>query len=280
MRVCLLGSGAADGWPNAFCACPACQSARRDHVLRGQTSALIDDVMIVDCGPQAPFQATRLGESLTGVRVLLYTHAHSDHFGPEALLYRSWADPKPLQVLGPPSVIQACEPWLAPTSSVELVEMHTGQTVELAGYEVTALPAAHRVFEAGDSFLFDITGPDGARILWASDTGPLPSTWFAQVTGAHYDLVFLEHTFGEYDLGGNHLNADGFAHTVTELRACSAVDDRTQVIAVHLGHHNGNERLLRERLALSGAHAGTDGLSVFAGVSSRSKRSRKSTLES
>src|SRR5699024_11411691 len=117
------------------------------------------DVMIVDCGPQAPFQATRLGESLTGVRVLLYTHAHSDHFGPEALLYRSWTDHKPLQVLGPPAVIQACKPWLAPTSSVELVEAHAGETVALAGLEVRALSAAHQGCDCGGSIMFSVHGP-------------------------------------------------------------------------------------------------------------------------
>lgn len=264
MRVCLLGSGAADGWPNAFCACPACHSARRDGVIRGQTSALIDDVMIIDCGPQAPFQATRLGESLTDVRVVLYTHAHSDHFGPESLLYRSWADQKPLQVVGPPALIAACEPWLAPDSPVDLIGVHAGDTVALAGYDVTALPAAHQVFEPGDCLLFDITDPDGARILWASDTGLLPPAWFAYVAGAQYDVVFLEHTFGERDLGGNHLNAEGFARTVTALRECRAVDDMTKLIAVHLGHHNGDERILGERLAASGAYAGTDGLTVCA----------------
>ena len=48
MEVVLLGTGAADGWPNPFCRCGSCGGARRLGVVRGQTSALVDDELLID----------------------------------------------------------------------------------------------------------------------------------------------------------------------------------------------------------------------------------------
>ena len=75
MEVVLLGTGAADGWPNPFCRCASCEDARRCGVLRGQTSALVDDELLIDCGPEAPGATSRLGRTLAGVGHLLITHA-------------------------------------------------------------------------------------------------------------------------------------------------------------------------------------------------------------
>ena len=58
-----------------------------------------------------------------------------------------------------------------------------------------ALAAAHGDAVTGDCLLWDVTGPDGARLLYATDTGPLcPETLSALAT---YDLVLLEETFGD-----------------------------------------------------------------------------------
>ncbi|MDQ1684587.1 MAG: adenosylcobinamide kinase / adenosylcobinamide-phosphate guanylyltransferase, partial [Frankiaceae bacterium] len=105
MRVVLLGTGSADGWPNPWCQCNSCEWMRRNGDLRGQTSALVDDVLLIDCGPEAPRAALRHGHTLAGVRHLLFSHAHPDHLGPAALLWRSWSDrTDPIDVAGPPAV--------------------------------------------------------------------------------------------------------------------------------------------------------------------------------
>ena len=51
MRVRMLGTGSSDGWPNPWCTCASCAAARADGVLRGQTSALVDDRLLIDLGP-------------------------------------------------------------------------------------------------------------------------------------------------------------------------------------------------------------------------------------
>ena len=115
MEVVLLGTGSADGWPNPFCSCASCNDARECGQIRGQTAALVDGALLIDCGPEIPRAAARLGHRLDSVTTLLFTHAHPDHVGPAALLFRHWAkERRQLRVVGPPAVLELCAPWVAP----------------------------------------------------------------------------------------------------------------------------------------------------------------------
>ncbi|MGZ4600611.1 MAG: MBL fold metallo-hydrolase [Oryzihumus sp.] len=259
MTVTLLGTGAADGWPNPFCDCTSCRHAAGTGELRSQTSALVDGRLLLDCGPEAPRQALRAGVDLTGVEAVLVTHAHPDHLDPAMLLYRSWVTDRPLQVLGPPPVLQACAPWLAPGQDrVELVAVRPGELHQVAGYEVGALAANHGA--PGEAVLYDVTGPAGQRLLYATDTAELPDVTVAALAGACLDLLLLEQTFGERtDLPGDHLTFGSFARTVDALRRAGAVTDDTDVVAVHLSHFNPPGAVLAHRLAACGARVVPDG---------------------
>ena len=59
MRVRLLGTGSADGWPNAFCECASCRSAQQAGSFRVPTSVLVDGRLLLDCGPETPRAALR-----------------------------------------------------------------------------------------------------------------------------------------------------------------------------------------------------------------------------
>ena len=243
MEVRLLGTGSADGWPNAWCRCASCTWARDTGTLRSTTSVLVDGVLLVDCGPDTPRQADRAGVGLHDVRCLLLTHAHADHLAPAALLARSWSDAvTTLRVIGPASAIEACRPWVGPHDPVSLEVVGPGSTVEVDGYVVRALAAAHDVGRdvlTRDALLFDVTAPDGRRLLHATDTGPLGEATLRAVGGAAYDVVLLEETFGTWtEHGAGHLDLGTFPAQLVALRACGAVVDSTDVVAVHLGHHN------------------------------------------
>src|SRR5439155_2404433 len=56
-----------------------------------------------------------------------------------------------------------------------------------------------------------------------------------------------------------------FAQAVDALRACGAVVAGTDVVAIHLGHHNPAPDLLAARLAEAGARAVPDGTMLAAG---------------
>lgn len=269
MDVALLGSGAADGWPNPFCRCASCLDAARRGELRGQTAALVDDALMLDCGPEAPGAALRHGHTLAGVRHLLITHAHPDHLGPQVLLSRAWAQeaaestgppPAGLEVIGPADAVDQCRPWVTPDSDVRFRPVAAGDRLTVGAYDVRVLPARHRVFHEGDAVLYDVTAPDGARLLWATDTGPWLPEWFEMVRNARFDVVFVEETLGEReDISPWHLGLDRFARMLQGFREVGAIDGSTEIVAVHLGHHNPPVTELEERLRALGARAGRDG---------------------
>ena len=115
--------------------------------------------------------------------------------------------------------------------------------------------------------LFDVAAPDG-RLLYATDTGPLPDATVAAAAGASYDVVLLEETFGDkLDHDTEHLDLGSFPEQVRRLRSVGAVTDRTDVVAIHLSHHNPPTAELSRRLAAWGARAVDDGTVLDLGTS-------------
>jgi len=258
MDLTVLGTGAADGWPNPFCACASCTSERAAGRLRGQTSVLVDGILLLDCGPETPRAAERTGTDLTGLRHVLITHQHPDHCSPAFLLFRSWIDNAPLDVVGPPEVIEACRMWVAPDSMVNFMTVSPGDRLNLGGYDIRVLDAQHD----GDSVLYDVTGND-ARLLYATDTGPLPSLTVESVRGAAFDVIVMEQTFGDHTSHGtDHLDLTTFPEQVRRLREVGAIAANTDLIAVHLSHHNPPTDELGRRLSAWGARLVDDGTRI------------------
>ena len=264
MKLQLLGTGSSDGWPNPWCHCASCNGAREAGELRQQTSVLVDDVMLIDCGPDAPRAATRLGTSLAGVSLLLFGHAHPDHCGPQALMWRGWSSHagRPLEVIAPPAAIAACREWADPAGPITFTEIRAGEEIVREGYAIRAHAARHGGPAIGPAVLFDVTGPDGTRLLYAADTAPLPDAELPGDPARPFDVVLLEETFGDATSEravGDHHDLDTFAATIAAMRRQGGVSDTTQVVAVHLGHGNPPGGELHRRLAQFGAVALPDG---------------------
>ncbi|CRK52335.1 Adenosylcobinamide kinase [Rhodococcus sp. RD6.2] len=264
MEVVLLGTGAADGWPNPFCTCSSCRIMLERGEIRSQTAALVDDVLLLDCGPEVPRAAMHAGRTLSGVRHLLLTHAHPDHVGPLALLMRSWvARDQPLDVIGPPEALDLCRDWVGPDDPVRWIPVAPGDALTVGEYGIRVLPAAHRVHNDGDCVLFEVAAR-GRKLLWATDTGPFDAVALDAVRDARYDAVFLEETFGDLaEHEPDHLDLVSFPRALAALRGVGAVVDGTDVIAVHLGHHNPVD--LQDRLGPWGVRIVPDGTVVTVG---------------
>lgn len=261
MEVVLLGTGAADGIPNPFCRCTTCADYRARGELRTPTSVLVDGRLLIDPGPEAPRQVTRLGRDLMGLEAILAGHAHDDHFDGAVLLHRSWVTSEPLRVVGPAPVVDTAAQWLdRGQTAVRLHVVTAGDVFDLADYRVTALPANHEAFGEALCYLVE----DGtSTLLYATDTGLLPDDAWRSLSGRRADLVLLEETFGpRSDKGDRHLNLATFATTVERLRAEGVVDDRTRVVAVHLAHDNPPVAELAVELSRFGAEVLPDGTAI------------------
>jgi len=261
MELTLLGTGAASGWPNPWCTCSSCEWMRRNHEVRGQTSALLDDRLWIDCGPEAPRAAERLGRRVVDVRHLLFTHAHPDHTGAAALMWRAWTRRDDvIDVAGPPAVIDECRQWVAADAPVRWHQLSAGDVIELGGYRVHAVPAHHGDASNGPALLYDIKGPEGARLLWATDTASLVDDAVDALTEAKFDVVCLEQTNGDdLDANTDHLDLVTWPRQVAALREVGAITAATKLVAIHLGHGNPPPPQLRQRMAGWAAHVPDDG---------------------
>jgi len=254
-----LGTGSADGWPNPFCRCASCNAERAGGRIRGQTSVLVDGRLLLDCGPETPRAAERSGADLSRLRHVLITHQHPDHCAPAFLLFRSWAADGPLDVLGPQDVVEAARMWVAPDSPVRFRSVAAGDRVTLGEYDVRVLAACHG--PDGSAVLYDVAAP-GGRLLYATDTGPLPPVTVEACRDAAFDAVLIEETFGDRaDHGTDHLHLASFAEQLRRLREVGAVTAHTDVVAVHLSHHNPPGPELDRRLSAYGARTVDDGTS-------------------
>lgn len=258
MEVLLLGTGASDGVPNAWCVCATCAEARASGAIRTNNSALVDGRLLLDCGPEAPRQAQRAGRDLTGVRTVLVGHAHDDHLDPAFLMHRGWVSDVPLQVIGPAPAIERCRDWLAPEQTVvTLTTVTAGDSFAVDGYRVQVLPASHHAL--GEAVLYAIESPDGRRLLYATDTGPWRADFLEQVAGWRFDLVLLEETFGDVTPPEPvHHCLTTFGAALDDLRGLGAVDEATRVVAIHVGHNNPGLAELTARLASIGAEVHPD----------------------
>lgn len=261
MRVHLLGTGSADGWPNPFCDCRSCTAEREAGRARRPSSALVDDVLLIDCGPTTPHLPAEAGITLGGVEHVLVTHGHPDHLHPAFLLTRRWTSPdRVLHVWGPPLAIDMCRDWIGEGSAVELHVVEPGDILGLStaggDYLVDVVAARHAHGDgdvvAAEAVLYAVIAPDGARLLYATDTGPFDPV-DAGVPGGRFDVVLLDETFGDRtDHRTGHLDLVTLPTVLDALHRHGSIADDTVVVATHLSHHNPPTAELRERLRALG----------------------------
>lgn len=258
MRVRLLGTGSADGWPNPFCECLSCVSEREAGRTRMPTSALLDDLIMIDSGPTAPYRASLGAISLRHVEHLVLTHGHPDHLAPSILLWREWiSDLATVHVWGPALAIDLCRDWVGPHSPVEFHVLSAGELASLdtskGRYTLRSIAANHDPrgtdVIAGEALIYDIETPQGQRLLYATDTGPFTRDILDATAGRAYDVVLVDESFGDTtDHGTGHFDLTTLPISLRDARDTAAIDDSTRVVAVHLSHHNPPTARLQARL--------------------------------
>ena len=78
--------------------------------------------------------------------------------------------------------------------------------------------------------------------------------------------MLLEETFGDKpDPTGGHHDLTTFATAVNDLRDWGCADGATDVVAIHLSHHNPSPEMLYLRLRDLGARAVPDGTPIAVG---------------
>ena len=283
MRLTFLGTAASEGYPDAFCACANCERARElgGPSLRMRSAALLDDVLLLDLGPDVMAASLMRGVSLAAVRWCLITHEHADHLDASHLSSRSPAcgvvDGPRLELIATEGALRKAAAGLSPDLPPDgllhpevqarlnlLVRpVAVGQALCAGPYRVTAVPGAHGGGHL--SPLLYAIERDGRALFYATDTGPLPEeAWpVLRAWGGRFHAVALDHTFGLEDGSISHNNADQFVTTVDRLRAEDLLAEGCRVFAHHIGHHsNPDHDTLVAYAAARGYEVAHDALTV------------------
>ncbi|MER5761294.1 bifunctional adenosylcobinamide kinase/adenosylcobinamide-phosphate guanylyltransferase [Streptomyces sp. NPDC002082] len=214
MELTLLGTGTPEGLPRPGCPCAACALSVGPRA-RAATSVLVDGALLLDLTPGAVLAGARAGHSLAAVRQVLLTHPHD---GPAVEL--------------PPGLPAAGR---VPDGR---------ELAVISGHRVRAVP----MDAPGTGY--EVTGPDGARMLYLPPGGAPAGT--SGTSGRRpYDVVLAD--------------VLGRPEALARLRASGAVGPATDVIAVHLDHDTPPGAELERRSAAAGARTVPDGTTVAAG---------------
>ncbi len=282
LQLTFLGTAASNAYPEAFCKCANCERARLlgGPSLRARSSALINDDLLIDLGPDILTSSFYHRRPLTNVRWCLQTHGHSDHLDPSMLLSRSpgydvlgaprlhyYASPATMDRLA--AMLQwdfgaggVMAPGVAETLNVEFHLVEALQSFAVGPYQVTAFPANHD--RSLDPLLYAVKTA-GRTLFYGTDTGPLPeATW----QGFHdqrlqFDLVILDHTYGPDEPAPDHMNANQFREHLARLRAEDLLTPQARVLATHISHpRNPAHPELADFAAQHGYEIAYDGLTV------------------
>jgi phosphoribosyl 1,2-cyclic phosphate phosphodiesterase len=255
MTLTFLGTSAANAYPEAFCRCDNCERARRlgGPSLRKRSSALIDDVLLIDLGPDIMTASHMHGRPLTNVRHCLQTHAHADHLDPSHFLSRS----PEFGVVGAPRLefcasggtlkktAQLLERDCAPSGfldarsgerlNVQIQQVVALEPVMIGPYKVIPFPANHD--QEVEPLLYAIM-KDERCIFYGTDTAVLSEdTWQSFHThGLRFDIVILDHTYGPDETGDDHLSAAQLAEHASRMRKERLLNDGARVLATHIAH--------------------------------------------
>ena len=255
MNITFLGTAAANAFPEAFCQCPRCQQARAlgGPSLRKRSSALINDDLLIDLGPDVMAACQMHGLSLVNVQYCLQTHPHADHLDTSHFLSRS----PEYGVVGAPrlnfyasretlaSASQTFErdmadfnlfaPQVEESLNLKLHTLEPMQPVTFGDYRVTAFPANHA---PGMGALLYAIESGGRTVFYGTDTAALlEATWQAfHQCQVRFDLVILDHTYGPAGPDPSHLCAAEFIDHFARMSREDLLAPQARAFATHIAH--------------------------------------------
>jgi phosphoribosyl 1,2-cyclic phosphate phosphodiesterase len=266
MRVLLLGTGAAEGIPALFGDTPVSRHARacggRDVRLR--SSALIDDELKIDLGPDTLAQVAQYRLDPNGWSGIVFTHSHDDHFARDELQYALYPftdlEFAPFTIYGNATVVdKVFERY--PDWPFECVVLRPFQQVRHQGYTITPVAARHNLAE---ECLNLIVACGGRTLMYATDTGYWQEETWDFVQGWGFDGLVIECTEGLAPSGyDGHLDVGGCVRVVRRLREAGCLSLASAVVTTHHGHNGGATHAeLEAALGPEGIQVGYDGMSL------------------
>lgn len=147
-------------------------------------AVILNDEILIDCG--VPYKAIK--PYAKGLKLVLLTHIHSDHFKPETI--RKLANERPTLRFG-------CGKWLLPSviasgARKSNIDIYTPNTVNryTAALSVCMVPLKHNVPNCGYKLFIN-----GEKIFYATDCNNLDG-----IDAPNYDLYMIEANYEDAEI--------------------------------------------------------------------------------
>ena len=190
MKVTFLGTGAADWNIDAYV-------PGRFH--RRFSSVLINDDLLIDPGPHVFHFCESNGTPslLEGVKNIIVTHSHGDHFTSETVkklcIGRDctlWADPACMRKL----VRELGEETAA---HISFVATKRNRDYDIGGYKITSLRGNHATEDPDEDARIYLIEQDGRILFYGCDSAWIPTVSWNVIRSKPVNAMVLELTCGE-----------------------------------------------------------------------------------
>ncbi|MDD2710034.1 MAG: MBL fold metallo-hydrolase [Verrucomicrobiae bacterium] len=251
MKITILGSAAAEGWPALFCECSPCAEARRrgGRNIRRRTVYWINRDTLVDFGPDIHWQTSQFGVDLAEIRRIFFTHSHSDHLSTIEICWRRKGFSRvtrPLTLYGSPQLFEQLrgafekvhlESYDCSALGIQEEAMIPGQAAEAGGLKVTALAADHG--RESEQCLNYVIEENGRTAVIGNDTGWWPDPTWDQIRKFKLDAAILDCTclHGSPDARRGHMGANTVIAVKKRLGELGVLKPGAQVVANHFSHN-------------------------------------------
>ena len=153
MKILFLGTGAADYTGN-------------EKELRRNSSALIDDVILIDPNSYVPSAIKDFNVDVSKIKYVINTHKHDDHYNEETVKYLV-------------------------SQGAEFIETKAGDVIDLGEYRIIALRGNHTITTC--HFIIE---KDGKRMFYGLDGGWLLYEEIDAIWTKGVDLAVFDATVG------------------------------------------------------------------------------------
>ncbi|MBE6403900.1 MAG: MBL fold metallo-hydrolase [Lentisphaerae bacterium] len=181
MKLMFLGTGAADyDW-----------SKYGEEGIAGSTVSLLEEHILLDCGPTAKAAMERFGVNPEQIDCIVNTHSHSDHFDLDNI--RNVASGRKIDFYGS---AQACGK-VADFCNVHVITYGDEFTVNDCSFLV--LPANHVVEDIREETFNYLISCNGKTLLYALDTAWMLSKARRLIGRKHIDAIIWDTTMSQPD---------------------------------------------------------------------------------
>lgn len=201
MKLRFLGTGAAD-WNIA--------NRREGMEWRRFSSVLVDDTLLIDPGPHIYdyAESADLPHLFEGVRDVIITHSHPDHFNCKTLMRVCSGSPG-CRVWGDAASQRLLTRTFGESCAIDFRVIAPGREFSAGKYHILALRSNHGTDDADEITLNYAIEADGRRLFYGLDTGWLPYETWCRIRHAGFDCMVFELTMGDIVPGDDRI----FGHT-------------------------------------------------------------------